>query len=60
MSDTQPMKMTLEVKEDPDTGDHFLIFPPELLQRLQWNEGDTLLWSKIGDQSWSLTKKETP
>lgn len=58
MTETQPLTMTLEVNEDPVTGDHFLIFPPELLQRLQWNEGDTLIWTQLDDQSWSLHKKE--
>lgn len=49
---------TLEVKEDPETGDGILEFPPELLERVGWKEGDTLVWTDRGDGTWSLTKKE--
>jgi hypothetical protein len=51
-------KYTLEVKEDPDTKDLFLELPPEILSVLKWKEGDTLVWTKNSDSSWSLSKKE--
>lgn len=52
-------KWTLEVQEDPETGDCILQFPPELLEAAGWKEGDTLIWNDQGDGSWSLTKKDT-
>lgn len=48
---------TLNVEEDPDTGDAILTFPPELLEQAGWKEGDTLKWTDRGDGSWLLTKK---
>jgi hypothetical protein len=50
---------TLEVKEDPETGDAILEFPPELLETAGWQEGDTLKWTDLGNGSWSLTKQLT-
>jgi hypothetical protein len=47
----------LEVKEDPETGDGILEFPPELLETTGWKEGDTLSWTDLGNGTWSLTKK---
>ena len=57
MSESDIRRMSLEVQEDPVTGDHYLIFPQELLEKLQWAEGDTLIWTRLDDQSWSLCKK---
>ncbi len=48
---------TLTVEEDPETGDAILQFPPDLLEKAGWQEGDTLEWKDLGDGSWSLTKK---
>lgn len=53
-------KWTLEVQEDPDTGDAILEFPPELLSQTGWKEGDVLTWTDLGNGSWSLSKKDNP
>jgi hypothetical protein len=50
---------TLEVQEDPATGDAILEFPPDFLKETGWKEGDELIWNDLGDGSYSLTKKET-
>ena len=34
----------LTVQEDPQTGDLFLELPEELLEEMDWKEGDTLIW----------------
>jgi hypothetical protein len=47
----------LEVKEDPDTGDSILEFPPDLLEETGWKEGDELIWTDNKDGSFTLTKK---
>ena len=48
---------TVEIQEDPDTGDCILELPPEMLAQVGWKEGDTLTWTDQGDGSWSLSKK---
>jgi hypothetical protein len=48
---------TLNVEEDPETGDAMLTFPPDLLEQAGWKEGDELVWKDNQDGSWSLTKK---
>lgn len=50
-------KHTLEVKYNSDTGEHYLEFPPELLNQVGWDFGDTLQWSPNEDGSWTLAKK---
>ena len=51
---------TLEVEEDPETGDAILKFPDDLLETAGWEEGDTLDWTDLGNGTWQLSKKETP
>ena len=48
----------LEVKEDPETGDSILEFPPDMLEATGWKEGDDLIWTDNNDGSFTLTKKE--
>ena len=57
MQEVNSATWTLEVEEDPDTGECILQFPPDLLANAGWKEGDILEWSDNGDGSWSLTKK---
>jgi bifunctional DNA-binding transcriptional regulator/antitoxin component of YhaV-PrlF toxin-antitoxin module len=49
---------TLNVEEDPETGDAILTFPPDMLAKAGWKEGDTLEWIDRKDGSWELKKKE--
>jgi hypothetical protein len=49
---------TLEVQQDPETGDAILEFPPDLLETAGWKEGDVLTWTDLGNGSWSLEQKE--
>ena len=49
---------TLNVEEDPETGDAILTFPPDMLAKAGWKEGDTLEWIDCKDGSWELKKKE--
>ena len=50
---------TIEVQEDPDSGDCILEFPPDMLEQAGWKEGDVLDWKDNGNGSFMLTKKET-
>ena len=49
-------KWTLEVQEDPETGDAILEFPPDFLAKTGWVEGDTLVWRELDDGAWTLEK----
>jgi hypothetical protein len=48
---------TLNVEEDPESGDAILKFPEDLLEATGWQEGDILVWKDNQDGSWSLSKK---
>ena len=48
-------KWTLEVQEDPETGDSVLTLPPELLEQVGWKEGDTIN-IKVEDGAMVLSK----
>jgi hypothetical protein len=50
-------KWTLDIKEDPETGDGILEFPEDFLKQTGWKEGDVLEWKDLGNGTWSLTKK---
>ena len=52
-------RWTVELQEDPATGDYILEFPPDMLEQTGWVEGDSLIWKDNGDGSFMLTKKET-
>lgn len=49
---------TLDVKEDPETGDAILEFPDDLMEEAGWKEGDELDWIDNKDGSYTLKKKE--
>ena len=62
MSTTRVSKVedrsTLEIQEDPETGDLFVVFPESLLIQLGWQEGDDLQWVERPDGSWTIKKIE--
>jgi hypothetical protein len=48
----------VELEEDPDSGDLVLPLPPELLNELGWDVGDTLEWNvDPKGKSFTLSKK---
>ena len=62
MSTTRVSKVedrsTLEVQEDPETGELFIVFPKSLMIQLGWKEGDDLQWIERPDGSWGVQKVE--
>jgi hypothetical protein len=48
---------TATLEEDPVTGDLILPFTPEILAKLGWVEGDTLVWTVNADGTVHLNKK---
>jgi hypothetical protein len=54
-------RWTVTLEEDPATGDLMMPLPPELLEMLDWQLGDTVVWEIIrGEQGNQviLSKKE--
>lgn len=49
---------TVTVQEDGKTKELYLEFPPDALDQVGWDEGDTLLWEELPNGSWSLSKKQ--
>ena len=49
---------TIEVQEDPETGDKILEFPDDLMESAGWKEGDVLEWIDNQNGSWLLRKKD--
>jgi len=49
-------KWTVNVEEDPDTGDLLLPFPEDMLESMGWQEGDTLSWNIDENNNITLTK----
>lgn len=49
---------TVTVIEDEETNDLILPFPQELIDHMDWEEGDTLLWHNNGNGTYSLSKAE--
>lgn len=45
------------IQVDSD-GDLILVFPDELLAAMDWNEGDTLVWTQNDDGTWTLKRNE--
>jgi hypothetical protein len=55
---TKPTTWILDVQEDPETGDLYLEFPPDLLESQGWKEGTVLQWDIGPGGDVSLTKKQ--
>ena len=51
-------RWTIEIQEDPETGDHILEFPPDLIEQTGWAEGDELIWEEMETaRAWTIRKK---
>ena len=58
MKQANENKWVLEVQEDPDNPDELILqFPDEVMNQAGWKAGDTLIWTDMGDGSWSLSRK---
>lgn len=54
------LSRTLNIVEDPETGDLLLDLGSELCAELGWQVGDTVEWTDNQDGSWTLNKKQIP
>ena len=46
------------VQENGETKDLFIEFPPDAIDQIGWDEGDTLIWEELDHGGWSIKKKE--
>lgn len=53
----EPVQRMLELQKDPDTGDTVMVLPPDLLQQLDWREGDRLCWKRVRRGVWELVNR---
>ncbi len=51
------MKATVEVQFDEYTGDYFLELPPDIMKAANLDIGDTIVWKKLDDDSWTIEKQ---
>ncbi|WP_173399908.1 hypothetical protein [Vibrio owensii] len=49
--------MTVQIKVT-DEGEHYFEIPDGFLKELNWQVGDSVIWTQNEDGSFSLTKKE--
>lgn len=50
------MTYTLQVQEDPQSGQLIIEFPPELLNQVGWAVGDDLEWIDCKDGSYWIKR----
>ena len=48
----------VEVQQDGKTKELYIQFPPDCLNQVGWDDGDTLLWEELPTGGYSLKKKE--
>lgn len=48
---------TAHVEWDEETNEPYLIFPDELVDKMEWQAGDVISFIDNGDGSWTLVKK---
>ena len=50
------MMYKLKVEQNESTGESFIQLPEELLEQVDWEEGDDVQWHDNGDGSFTLKK----
>ena len=46
------------VQENGKTKELFIEFPPDALDQVGWDTGDTLIWEELEHGGWEVRKKE--
>ncbi len=54
---TDTNSWTIEVQENGKTKELFIEFPPDALNQVGWDIGDTLIWEELDHGAWSIRKK---
>lgn len=48
---------SMAVEKDTDSDELILTFPDDLIEQMDWQIGDTLIWTDNQDGSWTLSKQ---
>jgi len=48
----------ITVQENGKDKELYIELPPEALNQMGWDEGDTLIWEELTDGAWQVTKKK--
>lgn len=51
------MKTTVEVQYNEQCDEYFIEIPQEMLDKAGLTVGDTIVWKRLSDNSWSIQKK---
>ena len=51
--------VTLKIEQYADTEDYYIQIPEDILNTLQWQEGDNLVWEVKSDNSISVRKERS-
>ena len=51
--------VTLKIEQYADTEDYYIQIPEDILNTLQWKEGDELIWEVQSDNSISVRKERS-
>ena len=51
--------VTLRIEQYANTEDYYIQIPEDILNTLQWQEGDELIWEVKGDNSISVRKERS-
>ena len=46
------------VQENGEDKELYVELPPEMLNQVGWDDGDTLIWEEITPGAWQIKKKE--
>ena len=57
MKNLKKSKWIVTLGEDPETGELIMPLPPDLLNQVGWDFGDTLIWNADTDGNLTLSKK---
>jgi nitrous oxide reductase accessory protein NosL len=52
------MTFTLKIEQHETTGECFVLLPEDLLEQMDWQEGDNIKWIDNRDGSFTLKKHE--
>lgn len=48
---------TVTVQEDGESKDLYIQLPPDAINQVGWDDGDTILWEELSNGSYKLSKK---
>lgn len=57
MNKLQKNVWTIEVQKNNKTEELFIEFPPDAINQMGWDIGDTLIWEELDHGAWQITNE---